>query len=67
MTPNRIRSTYTVATLEVPANVWEFVAQKLREAGYDHVFSLDGKMIDMTGIGLVAYPNQECLCGQRLA
>lgn len=43
--------THTVATMELPVNVWELIARKLREAGYDHVF--DGDLIDMTGIGLV--------------
>jgi len=48
---SRIRTTHTVAELEVSAAVYSEVAKLLREAGYDHVFQ-DG-MIDMTGIGLV--------------
>ena len=31
----------------------------MREAGYDHVFSHDESMIDMSGIGLVVDPTEE--------
>ncbi|HDR9163649.1 TPA: hypothetical protein QDB28_004053 [Burkholderia vietnamiensis] len=46
--------THTVATLDVPKEMWDYIAKQLRDAGYDHAF--DGKTIDMTGIGLVAKP-----------
>ncbi|MBN3839318.1 hypothetical protein [Burkholderia sp. Ac-20349] len=46
--------THTIATLDVPKEMWDYIAKQLRDAGYDHAF--DGKMIDMTGIGLVAKP-----------
>jgi len=52
----RIRQTHTCAVLHVPKEFWDFVAEKLKEAGYDHVFSHDGTMIDMSGIGLVQDP-----------
>lgn len=43
--------THTFATLEVSDNLYEEVAAKLKEAGYDHAFMEDGA-IDMHGIGL---------------
>ena len=48
--------THTFATLEVPQTMYDFVAQKLREAGYSQAF-VDGA-IDMHGIGLVPAPAQ---------
>lgn len=45
------RSTHTVVTLEVPAEMYDYVQAKLRDAGYAHAF-FDGA-IDMTGIALV--------------
>ena len=48
-----IRQTHTYAELLVPAEVYDVVARKLREAGYDHAFMEDGT-IDMHGIGLCA-------------
>lgn len=48
--------THTYAVLEVSKSVWDEIAGLLREAGYDHAFSLDGKTIDMHGIGLEAKP-----------
>lgn len=47
-----MRSTHTLATLAVPAAMFDLVAAQLRAAGYDHAF--DGAMVDMTGIGLIA-------------
>lgn len=47
-----MRGTHTCAVLEVSKSAWDEIAVKLREAGYDHAFSLDGKTIDMHGIGL---------------
>lgn len=44
-------ATYTCATLEVSDEAFDEIAQKFRDAGYDHVFSEGG--IDMTHIMLV--------------
>jgi acyl carrier protein len=55
----RIKQTHTCAVLHVPKAFWDFVAEKMREAGYDHVFSHDGSMIDMNNIGLIADPTEE--------
>jgi hypothetical protein len=52
-----IRSTHTVAELEISRAAYDEIAQKLRAAGYDHVF--DGELIDMTGIGLTPGPLAE--------
>lgn len=52
----RIHGTHTVAILHVPKELWNFVAEKLKDAGYDHAFSVDGTMIDMSGIGLIQDP-----------
>lgn len=49
-----IRSTHTFAVLELSKAAWEEISTKLRAAGYDHAFSLDGKTIDMHGIGVEA-------------
>jgi hypothetical protein len=46
--------THTVATLDVSSSTYAEITQKLRAAGYDHVF--DGELIDMTGIGLMPAP-----------
>ena len=46
--------THTYATLEISRAAYDEIAQKLRDAGYDHVF--DGKTIDMHGIGLEPEP-----------
>ena len=50
--------THTVATMEVSAAAFDEIADRMREAGYDHAFlriKKDGKaaIIDMHGIGLV--------------
>jgi hypothetical protein len=45
-----ITQTHTFATLEVSQAVFDEIAAKLREAGYDHSF-VDG-LIDMHGIAL---------------
>jgi len=47
-----LRSTHTVATLEVSKKSYDEIAKKLIAAGYDHVFIGDG-ILDMTGIGLI--------------
>lgn len=49
-----MRSTHTVATLQVSAAAFNEIADKLRAAGYDHAF-VDG-LIDMTGIGIEPAP-----------
>lgn len=53
-----MRSTHTVATLEVSAAAYKEIAQKLRDASYHHVF-LDEGVIDMTGIGLTSTPQRQ--------
>jgi len=47
-----LRTTHTVATLDVSAATYKEIAEKLNNAGYDDAFIGDG-IIDMTGIGLV--------------
>jgi hypothetical protein len=46
-----IRTTYTLAELELSPAAYEEIAAKLLDAGYDHAFSPEG-MIDMSGIGI---------------
>lgn len=43
--------TYTLAELEVSAETYNEIKQKLEEAGYDHAF-LDNGLINMKGIAL---------------
>jgi hypothetical protein len=50
------KSSYTVATLEVPQAFFEFIATKLIDAGYGHAF-MDPETIDMSGVALVPNPN----------
>lgn len=50
-----VRVTHTVAEMELSATAYNEIAEKLREAGYDHVFDENG-MIDMHGIGLIRSP-----------
>jgi hypothetical protein len=52
----RLRQTHTYVTMEISSAAWEEIAQKMREAGYDHVFMDDGE-IDMHGIAVVKYGN----------
>lgn len=51
----RLTRTHTYALLEVSPETYQEIADKLKEAGYDHAFiEDDGKIvIDMHGIGLV--------------
>lgn len=49
--------TYTVATLALSASAFKEIADKLRAAGYSHLFMLDGT-IDLTGIGISAEPTR---------
>lgn len=45
--------TYTVATMPVPAAVWEMIRAKLKEAGYSHAIDEREGTLDMTHIALV--------------
>lgn len=51
MSTSDIRSTYTVAELEISAGAYDEIAGLLRAAKYDHAFMPSG-MVDMHGIGL---------------
>jgi hypothetical protein len=44
--------TYTYVKLEVPHEQFDYVADKMRAAGYGHAFHDDGATIDMHGIAL---------------
>ena len=44
--------TRTYVILEISPEAFLEIALRLREAGYDHVFEEDGKIIDMHGIAL---------------
>lgn len=46
-----MRSTHTFATLPVSPQTYREISDKLRDAGYGHVFVED--VIDMTGIALI--------------
>lgn len=54
-----IRASHTLATLEVSLTTFNEIKALFKEAGYDHVFLEDGRMIDMTGIGIVPPPEPE--------
>lgn len=45
--------TFTYVTLEIPQDAWDFIAAKMREAGYDHAFDRYSGAIDMHGLGLI--------------
>lgn len=48
---------HTYAVLELSAAAYDEIANKLKEAGYDHAFDIqsDGRVvIDMHGIGVTA-------------
>lgn len=45
-----MRTTHTVATLELSPGAYDEIAAALREANYDHAFVDD--FIDMTGVGI---------------
>ncbi|MCY4470769.1 MAG: hypothetical protein OXC08_18805 [Thiotrichales bacterium] len=57
-----IRSTHTFVELAVSDAVYDEIASKLREAGYDHAF-VDGA-IDMHGIGFVRETKEESSNGE---
>ena len=44
--------THTYVLLQVSDAAYEEIAKKLREVGYDHVFSREDGHIDMHGIAL---------------
>lgn len=46
------RPTHTYALLDLSPAAFKEISDKLRAAGYGHAFSLDGKVIDMQGIGV---------------
>jgi hypothetical protein len=48
----RHRSTHTLAELEISPQAFDEIAGLLRAADYGHVFLEDGRLLDMTGIGL---------------
>ncbi len=58
-----IRQTHTYAELEVSAEAYAEIAEKLLKAGYDHVFEFSGVgienrgAIDMHGIALATKRN----------
>ena len=54
-----MRKTHTVVTLEVTPAFHKEVADALKQAGYWHVLCDGGKLLDMTGIGLVARKETE--------
>lgn len=55
-----MRSTHTLAGMELPADVVELIRNKLAEAGYTHAIDKtpDGWFLDMTGIAVVS-PSEE--------
>jgi hypothetical protein len=53
-----LRSTHTLAILNISAEAYEEIKNKLLVAGYDHVF--DGPTIDMHGIGLEVISEDDC-------
>jgi hypothetical protein len=55
---SHLRSTYTVATMEVPPEVFTLIATKLKDAGYGHAF-MDEKMVDLSGVALVPSEDAE--------
>jgi hypothetical protein len=57
-TQSSLRSTYTVATMEVPPEVFNLIASKLRDAGYGHAF-MDAHCIDLSGVALVPSEDAE--------
>lgn len=46
-----LRTTHTIATMDLSRAAYDEISAKLTEAGYDHAF-LDDDTIDMTGIGV---------------
>ena len=59
---------YSLATLDISRAAYDEIAAKLRAAGYEHVFTVEG-LINMICIGLTATPAPigptcTCLTGQ---
>lgn len=55
-----IRSTHTLAELQISEAAYKEIEAAFKAAQYDHVF-LDDGMIDMTGIGLTIKPKPEVI------
>lgn len=59
----RLTHTHTCVVLEVDASTYRDIRDKLKAAGYDHVFNKDdeyGVTIDMSGIMLASEICQSC-------
>lgn len=50
------RETHAIVTLEISQTAYDEIAEKLIEAGYEHVFAAD--VMDMQGIGLQREPDR---------
>lgn len=53
-----IRATHTYAVLEISEAAFQEISQKLRLAGYEHLFGRDGE-VDMQGIALKAQTKEQ--------
>lgn len=53
-----MRSTHTYVIMELSKHAYDEIAEKMREAGYDHAFGEDGE-IDMHGLAVVAVSRDE--------
>lgn len=49
---SRPTHTRTFVTLEIDPQVWDEIAERLRDAGYDHAFVLEGRGLDLHNIAL---------------
>lgn len=60
-----LRQTHTFAVLELSAQAYNEIAEKLRAAGYHHAFDMKAQLIDMHGIAVTPDPKDELLhrCG----
>jgi hypothetical protein len=47
-----MRTTYTVATLDVPRDVYDAIKDRLKAAGYSHTF-MEPDAIDLSGVAIV--------------
>jgi hypothetical protein len=57
MTRPQIRTTHTLAVLEVSAEAFAEIKAKLEAAGYEHAIDMREGTIDMTGIALGCEPS----------
>lgn len=55
-TINHLKQTHTFVVMELPQEMVDYIAQKFRDAGYDHVFNeCEGRtVIDMNGVAIGA-------------